>query len=46
MPKPPDFDKAFAASRTVAWTLGGCLLLYLLIEESGPASGRSSDSSS
>lgn len=33
MPKPPEFEKAFAASRTVAWTLGGCLLVYLLLEE-------------
>jgi hypothetical protein len=33
MPKPPEFDKAFAASRAIAWTLGGCLLLYLLLEE-------------
>jgi hypothetical protein len=33
MPKPPEFDKAFATSRTIAWTFAGCLMLYLLVEE-------------
>jgi F0F1-type ATP synthase membrane subunit c/vacuolar-type H+-ATPase subunit K len=33
MSKPPEFDKAFAASLRIAWILGGCLPLYLLLEE-------------
>lgn len=33
MPKPPEFDKAFATSRFIALAFAGCLMLDLLLEE-------------
>jgi hypothetical protein len=33
MPKPPEFEKAFATSRSIALAFAGCLMLDLLLEE-------------